>query len=81
MSSASARSSAFLARIVSLSEGGTERYFSEYVLKEKRGKRESEDVRVGVKPSRGPREGVEAESWPEGEAVRKVPLLSASAGA
>jgi hypothetical protein len=31
-------------------------------------------VRVGMKHSSGPREGVEAERAPEAAAVRKVPL-------
>jgi hypothetical protein len=39
------------------------------------GKREDDDlVRSGVKASRGPREGVVADRFPDGVAVRNVPL-------
>jgi hypothetical protein len=62
--------------IVSLSERGTDRYLPDEVLRWNEGK-SSPGAREGVNPSSGPREGVEAESWPPGVAVRKVPLLLA----
>lgn len=49
----------------------------ELVLSAVRGKRESV-LMLSVKPSRGPREGVLAESVPDGEAVRNVPLKLAN---
>lgn len=55
-----------------------DRYFSEYVLRERFGKddedEEEEEVKDGMKDSRAPREGVEADNVPLGWAVRNVPL-------
>jgi hypothetical protein len=59
-----------------------ERYFSDWVRMEQIGKREDDDlVRNGVNASRGPRDGVVADRFPDGVAVRNVPLgTSAQSG-
>jgi hypothetical protein len=51
-----------------------ERYLSDCVLIEHVGNKEDLD-KSGVNASRGPREGVVAVRFPEGVAVRNVPLI------